>query len=173
MLYDGLCRVCLTNKALLESRDRRGQLRFVDIAAASYNASQHAGVDYSDAMDELHIILPGGEVVRGTAAVFRAYQAVGLGWAVGILGSPPLRWLTDQFYKLLSKNRRSISVWLPGARGSCRKASQKERAATRTRTRRRRTDAPSQSGRLKTTQDNPGRCKGCSCTVAQEKVRNS
>jgi len=114
VLYDGLCRVCLTNKAVLESRDSEGFLRFVNIAADDYNADENAGVDFSDAMDEFHVILPGGNVLKGTEAVFTAYEAVGLGWAVGILGSDALRGFTDFAYKLLSENREAISKWVPG-----------------------------------------------------------
>jgi len=114
VLYDGLCRVCLTNKAVLESQDSEGILRFVNIAAEDYDADDHAGVDFSDAMNELHVILPDGTILRGTEAVFRAYETVGLDWAVGILGSPVLRWFTDFAYKLLSENREWISEWVPG-----------------------------------------------------------
>ncbi|CAK0812506.1 unnamed protein product, partial [Prorocentrum cordatum] len=74
VLYDGLCRVCLTNKAVLESNDGKGVLRFVNIAEDDYEADEHRGVEYEDAMNELHVILPDGAVVRGTDAVFRAYE---------------------------------------------------------------------------------------------------
>ncbi|CAE8638251.1 unnamed protein product, partial [Polarella glacialis] len=95
VLYDGMCKVCLTNKALLTSQDSEGVLIFVNIAENDYNPREHAGIEFGDAMDELHVILPDGEILKGTPAVFRAYEAVGLGWAVGILGSPILRSLTD------------------------------------------------------------------------------
>merc|ERR550525_1626288 len=78
VLYDGLCRVCLTNKAVLESQDSDGVLSFVNIADDDYEAEEHAGIEYEDAMNELHVILADGSIVRGTEAVFRAYQAVGL-----------------------------------------------------------------------------------------------
>lgn len=110
VLYDGFCRVCLANKALLESWDNgRGVLHFVNIAAEDYDASAHAGVEFSDAMNELHIILPAGEVLRGTEAVLHAYDAVGLAWAVRVLGSPGIRWLTDRVYRFISEHREGLS----------------------------------------------------------------
>eukprot|EP00929_Paragymnodinium_shiwhaense_P003502 TRINITY_DN104045_c0_g1_i1.p1 TRINITY_DN104045_c0_g1~~TRINITY_DN104045_c0_g1_i1.p1 ORF type:complete len:277 (-),score=40.37 TRINITY_DN104045_c0_g1_i1:297-1127(-) len=114
VLYDGLCKVCLANKALLTSNDDRGVLRFVNIADDDYSPADHAGIEYEAAMDEIHIVLPGGQVLRGTEAVLRAYDEVGLGWAVGILSSPVLRSVTDAAYNWLSENRQTISKWVPG-----------------------------------------------------------
>lgn len=99
---------------MLESQDSSGLLRFVNIAAEDYEAADHANVEFSDAMNELHVILPDGRILRGTEAVFRAYEAVGLDWAVGILSSPILRSFTDAVYKFLSENREAISRWVPG-----------------------------------------------------------
>lgn len=113
VLYDGLCRVCLANKAFLESQDKKQALRFVNIASEDYDSSAHAGVEFVDAMDEFHIILPSGRVLRGTTAVLQAYEAVGLAWVVGVLGSPSLRWLTDRFYKFISQYRDAFGR-LPG-----------------------------------------------------------
>lgn len=116
VLYDGLCKVCLTNKALLESQDNTEPkaLRFVNIADDDYDSDEHQGIEFDEAMNEIHIILPDGEVKRGTEAVFTAYEAVGLDWAVGILSSPFLRGLTEGLYRFVSDNREIISSIFPG-----------------------------------------------------------
>jgi len=114
VLYDGLCKVCLTNKAVLQSQDKDGALHFTNIANDDYDADEHAGIEFDEAMNELHIILPDGEVLKGTEAIFRAYEAVGLDWAVGILSSPFLRSLTEGLYRFLSDNREIISQYVPG-----------------------------------------------------------
>lgn len=114
VLYDGLCKVCLANRAMLEWQDAGRRLRFVNIAGEDYDPKQYLGIDYADAMSELHVIFPGGEVARGVDAVFRTYDAVGLAWAVGFLSSDLLRGATDALYKVVSENRYFVSEWMPG-----------------------------------------------------------
>ena len=116
VLYDGQCMVCLTNKAVLNWFDRgRERLRFVDIREPSYTGDLHGGVSFEDAMAHFHVV-EGDKVVEGSEAVFAAYQRVGLGWLIGVLRLPIVRWLVDRVYGFVSQYRHQISRYLPGGR---------------------------------------------------------
>ena len=117
VLYDSQCMVCLTNKKLLTWFDRgREKVSFVDIRSKTYNGDEHGGVSFDDAMLHFHTVLE-GKVAEGSEAVFSAYQAVGLGWLINVLRLPIVRFLVDVIYGFVSKNRHTISRFMPGGRG--------------------------------------------------------
>lgn len=94
ILFDGGCPLCVREVTFLERRDRRltaGQrqprLAFVDINAADYDPSRHAGISYRQAMGRIHAIDGAGRVLRDVAVFREAYRLIGLGWLYA-----PSRW---------------------------------------------------------------------------------
>jgi predicted DCC family thiol-disulfide oxidoreductase YuxK len=115
VLYDSLCMVCLTNKALLTFFDRRKtRLEFVDIRSKGYDGDAHGGISFEDAMRHFHVIDSHGEVHEGSDAVLTAYSAVGLGWMMALFRLPLIRTVIDFSYKIVSRHRHVISRYLPG-----------------------------------------------------------
>ena len=98
--------MCLTNKALLTFFDRRREKRlsFVNIREPDYSPSKHGGVSYADAMRHFHVI-DGDHVAEGSEAILTAYTKVGLGWLMGVLRFPLIRWLVDGLYAVISRHR--------------------------------------------------------------------
>jgi len=117
VLYDGTCKVCLTNVALLGWLDKNKQrLQFVNIASKSYLPEANGGVAYEDAMRHIHVIDERQQVLKGADGVLAAYGAVGLGWFVALLRLPVLRWVIAALYAVVSRYRQAISRFLPGGR---------------------------------------------------------
>ena len=128
VLYDGQCmvrahslcrhrkyshaiaraQVCLTNKALLTFFDWRQtkRLEFVDIRSDNYSPSKNGGVSFQDAMRHFHV-LDGDHVAEGSEAVLLAYSKVGLGWLMGVLRFPLIRFFIDAAYAVVVRRRRS------------------------------------------------------------------
>src|SRR6185369_1471721 len=59
VFYDGACPLCMREIRLLRGRDHRQRIRFVDIAAAGFDASS-LGVTWEALMDRIHGRLPDG-----------------------------------------------------------------------------------------------------------------
>ena len=105
LLYDGGCPLCLREVRFLQSRNRRQQIAFVDIDAADYNAAEHAGIDYRQAMGRIHAIDSHGEVLRDVAVFREAYRLVGLGWLYAPTTWPGLAMLVNRVYAFWAARR--------------------------------------------------------------------
>jgi predicted DCC family thiol-disulfide oxidoreductase YuxK len=123
VLYDGMCMVCRTNKAVLSFVERLrfgegSRLRFVDVRSAGYTPEQHGGISFEDAMKHFHVLETDGSgmIHERAEAVLQAYTKVGLGWVMAALRLPLLRWLIERTYDFVSKHRYNISKMLPGGK---------------------------------------------------------
>jgi predicted DCC family thiol-disulfide oxidoreductase YuxK len=104
LLYDGECPLCSREVRWLERLNRRGRLRFEDIAAPGFDASRY-GTTYDALMARIHGVLPDGRLVRDVEVFRRAYAAVGLGWLLAPTGWRWLRPLADGAYSAFARNR--------------------------------------------------------------------
>ena len=109
-LYDGDCPMCRTLRNVLSRKDGdAGRVAFVNIADRKYDPAQHAGIEYEDAMDTIHVIKRDGEdVVTGPEALRLLYDTVGLGWASRLAQLPVVSSIVDALYELISKYRLGI-----------------------------------------------------------------
>lgn len=48
MLHDGDCPLCAREVSFLQSKDARGAIKFVDIAAPDYRPEDNAGISYQE-----------------------------------------------------------------------------------------------------------------------------
>jgi predicted DCC family thiol-disulfide oxidoreductase YuxK len=102
--YDGDCRLCKREIKFLRRFDRRGKIRFTNIAAAEFHADDY-GIDWNDFMKEIHGRLPDGTWVRGVEVFRRLYSAAGFGPIAWVTRLPVIRSLLDRAYSTFARNR--------------------------------------------------------------------
>jgi predicted DCC family thiol-disulfide oxidoreductase YuxK len=106
--YDGACPICSREVRLLQRLDRRGLLRFTDLAAPGFDAAA-VGVPLADLMDRIHARLPDGTLVQGVEVFRRLYAAVGYGWLVAPTRLPGVSHLLDLAYRVFARNRLRLT----------------------------------------------------------------
>lgn len=70
--------MCRTLRNVLSRKDGdKGRVAFVNISDRNYDPQQHAGIEYEDAMETIHVIKrDDGEVVTGPDALTLLYDTV-------------------------------------------------------------------------------------------------
>jgi predicted DCC family thiol-disulfide oxidoreductase YuxK len=107
LLYDGACPICRREMDWLKQRNRRMLLTFEDIADPQFDPGRY-GLTREQVNSALHGILADGKVVRGMAAIRRAYRAVGLGWLTAPTALPGIRWTADRLYAAFARHRAKL-----------------------------------------------------------------
>jgi predicted DCC family thiol-disulfide oxidoreductase YuxK len=104
VFYDGACPLCVREVRFLRRLNRKGRIRFTDIAASQFRAS-----DYKKTMEafmsEIHGRFPDGTWVHGVEVFRRLYAAVGLGPLIWITRLPIVAGLLDRGYRVFARNR--------------------------------------------------------------------
>ena len=113
VFYDGECPLCVREIKLLRWLDRRHRIRFTDIAAAGFQATEF-GKTPVDFMDEIHGRLPDesgdpGEWIMGVEVFRQLYAAVGFGWLVWPTRLPLVAQALDFGYRIFAKNRLRLT----------------------------------------------------------------
>lgn len=109
VLIDGACPLCRREADLWQWLDRgRGRIMLEDIADARFDPTKY-GLTRKQALEEIHGILPSGELVRGMEVFRRAYAAVGWGWLLAPTAWPLLRPLFDRGYRWFARNRLRLT----------------------------------------------------------------
>ena len=111
LLYDGNCPVCLLEMRHMAERNGEGKLRFVDIAAAGFDATRWVGSSASvaDMQAIIHAVRPDGSLVRGVEVIRLAYAAAGLHHVARPLGWRWLQPLLRVVYAAFARNRYAFS----------------------------------------------------------------
>jgi predicted DCC family thiol-disulfide oxidoreductase YuxK len=109
VFYDGACPLCMREIRLLRRLDRRGRIRFSDIAATGFDAQARAGVDYGTLMARIHGRLADGTLVTGVEVFRRLYGAVGFGPLVALTRLPGIAQLLELGYVWFAKNRLRLT----------------------------------------------------------------
>lgn len=104
VFFDGQCPLCMREIAMLRRLDRRGRIRFTDIAAADFEPST-LGLDMETLMDRIHGRLPDGTFIEGVEVFRRLYAAVGLGPVVALTRLPGVSGALDLAYRKFAANR--------------------------------------------------------------------
>lgn len=108
VFYDGDCPLCLREIRLLQRLDRRGQIRFTDIATPEFDAAAW-GTDQATLMGHIHGRLGDGRWIRGVEVFRQLYAAVGLGWVVAVTRVPGLSHALDLAYEIFARNRLRLT----------------------------------------------------------------
>ena len=108
VFFDGACPLCMREIRMLQRRDRRQRIRFVDIAADGFDAAS-IGLPWETLMDRIHGRLPDGTLVEGVEVFRRLYAAVGFAPLVALTRLPGIRQLLDVAYRTFAKNRLRLT----------------------------------------------------------------
>jgi predicted DCC family thiol-disulfide oxidoreductase YuxK len=114
VFYDGACPLCMREIRMLRRRDRRGRIRFTDIAADGFDAAT-VGVSWEALMERIHGRLPDGTLVEGVEVFRRLYAATGFGPLVALSRLPGIAQGLDLAYHAFAKRRLRLT-------GRCRDA---------------------------------------------------
>lgn len=108
IFHDGSCPLCRLDIENLRSRDDKGRLRFIDIAAPDFEPTPY-GLTLEEFAAQIRGQLPDGTMLTGMEVFRRAYRAVGLSWLVAPANWGPLKAPADALYRLFARHRPSIS----------------------------------------------------------------
>jgi predicted DCC family thiol-disulfide oxidoreductase YuxK len=108
VFYDGACPLCMREIRLLQRKDRRRRIRFVDIARDGFDPAS-VGLSWEAMMARLHGRLPDGSLIDGVEVFRRLYAAVGFGPLVLVTRAPGVSQLLDIAYSSFAKNRLRLT----------------------------------------------------------------
>lgn len=108
VFYDGDCPLCTREIGWLRRMDRRGKIRFSDIAAPDFDAAR-VGVPQADLMARIHARGADGEMVNGVEVFRRLYGAVGFSRLVAITRWPGISHVLDAAYRWFARNRLRLT----------------------------------------------------------------
>lgn len=108
VFFDGKCPLCTKEIVMLRRLDRRGRIRFTDIADPGFDP-QEVGLSMKDLMDRIHARLPDGSLIEGVEVFRRLYAAVGLSPVVALTRLPGIAQGLDVAYRLFAKNRLKLT----------------------------------------------------------------
>jgi predicted DCC family thiol-disulfide oxidoreductase YuxK len=106
--YDGACPMCSREIRLLRRLDRRQRIRFVDIAAAEFDANT-VGVSHQALMERIHGRLPDGTLLEGVEVFRRLYASVGFRWIVSLTRLPGVASVLDAAYCWFARRRLRLA----------------------------------------------------------------
>ena len=108
VFYDGDCPLCMREIRMLTRLDRRGRIKFTNIAAEGFDAAS-VGLDHATLMAKIHARLPSGELIEGVEVFRRLYEAVGFGPLVAVSRAPGVAQLLDVSYRWFARNRLRLT----------------------------------------------------------------
>lgn len=112
VLYDGQCRFCRSQIAILRRCDLAGGLTFTSLHAPSV-ATDFPELSYDDLLDQMYVVSRNGQARGGAEAVRYLSRTLPLLWPLAVLlhvpGSLPL-W--KALYRFVARHRLKIA-------GSC------------------------------------------------------
>jgi predicted DCC family thiol-disulfide oxidoreductase YuxK len=111
LYFDGACYFCAAEMRRLESWDRLGKLKFIDIAEEGFDPAP-LGKDLAALNRELHGWTSSGECLVGIDSMIAAYTLVNRGWVVAPLRVRTLRPVFRVLYRKFADNRQRISSML-------------------------------------------------------------
>ena len=112
VFFDGDCPLCVREIRLLRWLDRKGRVRFTDIADPSFDPAS-VGKTFNDLMARIQGREIGsegpGEWVEGVEVFRRLYSAVGFSPLVTLTRLPGIRHMLDAAYRWFARNRLRIT----------------------------------------------------------------
>lgn len=109
VFFDGDCPLCVREIGALRRLDRRGRIRFTDIAATGFDAIAATGVPHERLMARIHGRGEDGRLIEGVEVFRRLYAAVGFGPLVALTRLPVVSQLADAAYALFADNRLRLT----------------------------------------------------------------
>ncbi len=120
LFFDGACPLCSREIGLLRRLDRRGRVRFIDIADPAFDPTA-VGKTEAELHSQIHARRAGGEWVVGVEAFRVIYGLLGFGWLVPLTRAPFVSGALDAGYRAFAKHRLRLRPPL-GLRHASRRA---------------------------------------------------
>ena len=108
VFFDGDCPLCMREIAMARRLDRRGRVRFTDIAAEGFDA-EALGTTHEALMASIHGRTADGTWVTGVEVFRRMYAALGFGPLVAVSRVPPVSWALEAGYRWFAANRLRLT----------------------------------------------------------------
>lgn len=109
LLYDGECPICKREICILQNRDKKSKVSFVDISSKQYSKYDNNSLDYKTAMSEIHAIDSKGNLLVGIPAFAAVYAKCQLLVISTLLRIPFIEMTLRPLYKLFARNRLFIT----------------------------------------------------------------
>ena len=106
--YDGMCPLCTREMRMLQRRDSRQLIRFVDITAEDFDV-ESVGVSMHELMGSIHGRLRDGTLIKGVEVFRHLYAAVGFRRLAEMSRIPGIAGLLDVAYRTFAKNRLRLT----------------------------------------------------------------
>ena len=119
VFFDGDCPLCRREINLIRRFDRRGRIRFTDIAESEFDPADY-GMSMQSFMDEIQGRLPNGTWITGVEVFRRIYAAIGLGPVVLVSRLPVISHALDLGYRVFARNRLRLTGRCDSSSGTCR-----------------------------------------------------
>jgi predicted DCC family thiol-disulfide oxidoreductase YuxK len=110
LFFDGACPLCNAEMHLLRRRDRRGRLRFVDVAAPDFVPPPGAALPAM--LAEIHALTADGRWLVGVDTLRATAAAVGRRWLAALLSLSGSRALWVRAYRGFARRRYGLSARL-------------------------------------------------------------
>lgn len=107
VFFDGACPLCQREIGWLRRWDRRGRIRFTDIAAPGFVPP--ADHSFDELMAEIHGRLPDGTWIKGVEVFRRLYAAACCPLLVAPTRLPGISHLLDWGYRVFARNRLRLT----------------------------------------------------------------
>lgn len=108
VFFDGACPLCVREMSMLRRWDRKGRIRFTDIAASEFRA-ENLGLTQDDLMARIHGRLPDGALIEGVEVFRRLYAAVGFRWLMPVTRLPGISHVLNWGYRVFARNRLKLT----------------------------------------------------------------
>lgn len=105
LLYDGECPICKREICILQKRDIKTKINFIDISSKAFSPLEHNNIDYQTAMSEIHAIDGKGNLLVGIPAFATVYARCQLLVISTLLRIPFIKRILKPLYTLFAKNR--------------------------------------------------------------------
>ncbi len=109
-IYDGTCVICKQTKRIVNALDWLHRVEFLDLHNWSEVEQRYPGLDYDQAMGQIHVVTSDGQLRGGFEGVRRMLRDLPLGYPVWLLlHIPGMDWLGDKVYRFIARNRYQIN----------------------------------------------------------------
>lgn len=110
LLYDGECPICKREICILQKKNSRTSVKFIDISSKEFSPPDYNNIDYKTAMSQIHAIDDKGNLLVGLPAFAAVYAHCQLLVTSTLLRIPFIKIILEPLYKLFAQKR----LWLTG-----------------------------------------------------------
>ena len=80
IFFDGDCPLCKREADFLQSMNKEGSLRFIDINSFDFSLNHDYGITYKQAMERIHAVKSDGSIIKDIKVFQEACYLIEWGW---------------------------------------------------------------------------------------------